>query len=137
MRTADVAVLPVTFASDTVTGAARVLELFRKAGPEFADPERGLIARMVVVLSDAGIRTSTSHTEDIRSALQDLAVPVLEVPFEPALQDGRISIGEFSDASRAAWTAVAAAVVEMCGRADVSTDLVNSGSSAADAVTQS
>lgn len=133
VRTADVAVLPVTFSSDAVNGAARVLELFGKAGPEFAEPEHGLIARTVVVLSDAGIRTSPSHTEAIKTALNALSVPVLEVPFEPALQDGRISIGAFSDASQAAWTAVAAAVVDMCGHADVSTDLVDAGSSAAEA----
>lgn len=137
VRTADVAVLPVTFASDSVTGAARVLELFGKAGPEFADPERGLIARTVVVLSDAGMRTSPAQTQEIRNALQDLPVPVLEVPFEPALQDGPISIGNFGEASRAAWTAVAAVVVDMCGRTNLSVDLLEMGSGAADAITES
>ncbi|MEI2716807.1 MAG: hypothetical protein V9E98_07405 [Candidatus Nanopelagicales bacterium] len=130
VKGADVAVLPVTYSSDAIAGAASVLDILRAGPSEFSDPESGLIARTVVVLNDSGVRVSPETSQRVTAALASLGVPVLTVPFEPALQDGEIHLNAFNDASQAAWTAVTAAVVEMCssadpGSADVGTTRVN------------
>jgi MinD-like ATPase involved in chromosome partitioning or flagellar assembly len=123
--TADAVVLPVTYTSDALAGAVAVLDILRAAEPAFSDPERGLIARTLVVLSDPGGRAPRHVVQQIQAGLCGLGLPVVPVPFDPALQDGPILPDNLTAASRRAWIAATAKAVELCGGANLDVDLVD------------
>jgi len=74
----------------------------------------GLSSRTVIVLGHDGGPEDPMLAATIRQGLEQLGVRhVVEVPYDPMIRaDGEITLANLSPASRVAWTAAAARVVE-------------------------
>jgi MinD-like ATPase involved in chromosome partitioning or flagellar assembly len=131
LRTADAAVLPCLVSIDALTGVEQALAVITRDGTG------GLASRVVVVLGHDGGPEDREIAVALRQRLEELGVAaVLEVPFDPAIRaGGEITLSALSEASKRAWTAVAAAVAQSLRTAPTSTDLVHELEAASHAAT--
>lgn len=123
LRTADAAVLPCLTSIDALDGLEEALTVIGEVDHETGDDLR---SRVVVVLGHDGGPEDPDIATALRQRLSELEVAaVLEVPFDPAIRlGGEITLSTLSVASQRAWTAVAAAVVQVLRSAPNTTDLV-------------
>ena len=137
LHTADAAVLPCLVSIDALAGLEGVLGVMRAAGGQVSAPD-GLLSRVVVVLGHDGGPEDSHIAAALRARLDELGVAaVVEVPFDPAIRlGGAITLAALSEKSTRAWTAAAAAVVEVLRSARTDIDQVQQLQAAATASQQ-
>lgn len=123
LGTADAVVIPCSVDEDALAGVEDVVRAMLKAGGQIAGPG-GLITRVVVVLTHDGKPETPEVSGRVRATLDQLGLRWIEVPYDQQIRGGEISLGQLSEESTRAWTAVAAAVVRALNTASTDVDLV-------------
>lgn len=126
----DAVVIPVTCSLASIRGAHHTLQAVRaRRGGS------GLEARVVIVASRDGGPEDPRLREAFLPMLQEMGHPVVEVPYDAALRnDNReFSLSDLTERSRYAWTAVAAAVIDVLSTAPGTPLIVPSPAQASEA----
>jgi len=122
VATADVVVIPCLLSGDALAGLEEVGEVL--AGTD-STTGHGLLSRVVVILGHDGGPENRTVAAAVRARLDEIGLPVVEVPYDPTIRDGGpLTLDLLSEASSRAWTQAAATVITALRSAPTSTDLV-------------
>lgn len=123
VATADAVVIPCLLSGDSLAGLEEIGEVLRGTD---ASTGHDLLSRVVVILGHDGGPENRTVAAAVRARLDEIGLPVVEVPYDPIIRDGGpLTLDLLSEASSRAWTQAAATVVTALRSAPTSTDLVH------------